>query len=74
MVRERGTVKWFDEVKNYGFITPDVGHKEVFFHRNDLEVLEETIDKGSHVEYEIGPGSKGPQARKITIVAEESTP
>lgn len=74
MIRERGTVKWFEEGKSYGFITPDHGNKDVFFHRSDLEVLEETIEKGSRVEYEVGPGAKGPQARKITIIAEESTP
>ena len=71
MSRERGIVKWYDEGKNYGFITPDMGGgKDIFFHRTDLENIEQTIEKGSRVEYEVGPGSKGPQARKITAIEE----
>jgi cold shock protein len=68
MARERGIVKWFDEVKNYGFITPDVGGKDIFFHRTDLETLEGTIENGTRVEYEVGSGLKGPQAKKITAI------
>lgn len=65
MDRERGIVKWFDETTNYGFITPDHGEKDIFFHRTDLEALEQTIEKGDRVEYEIGQGPKGPQAKAI---------
>jgi cold shock protein len=68
MARERGIVKWFDEVKNYGFITPDIGGKDIFFHRSDLETLEQTIENGNRVEYEVEPGTKGPQAKKITAI------
>ena len=68
MARERGIVKWYDEVKNYGFITPDSGGKDIFFHRTDLETLEQTIENGIRVEYEVGQGTKGPQAKKITAV------
>jgi CspA family cold shock protein len=68
MARERGIVKWFDEVKNYGFITPDIGGKDIFFHRTDLETLEQTVENGTRVEYEVGAGTKGPQAKKITAI------
>ncbi len=68
MARERGIVKWYDEVKNYGFITPDVGGKDIFFHRTDLETIEGTIENGTRVEYEVGPGAKGPQAKKIAAI------
>ncbi len=68
MTRERGIIKWFDEVKNYGFITPDGGGKDIFFHRTDLETIEGTIEKGTRVEYETGSGAKGPQAKKIMAV------
>ncbi len=68
MARERGIVKWFDEVKNYGFITPDIGGKDIFFHRTDLETLEQTVENGTRVEYEVGQGTKGPQAKKITAI------
>lgn len=71
MARERGNIKWYDEVKNYGFITPDAGGKDIFFHRTDLETLEGTIENGARVEYEVGPGAKGPQAKKITALPNE---
>jgi cold shock protein len=66
----RGVVKWFDEIKSYGFITPESG-KDIFFHRSDLNTLEGTIEKGAQVEFEIGEGPKGPQARKITPIPQE---
>lgn len=68
MDRVRGIVKWYDEVKNYGFITPDMGGKDIFFHRTDLETLEQTVEKGARVEYEIGQGPKGPQAKAIRAI------
>lgn len=68
----RGIVKWFDEAKSYGFITPDTGSgKDIFFHRSDLETLEGSIEKGARVEFEVGDGPKGPQARKITPIPQE---
>lgn len=71
MDRVRGVVKWFDETKNYGFITPDIGNKDIFFHRMDLETLEQTIENGVRVEYEIGSGPKGSQAKKIIAIAND---
>lgn len=65
MDRIRGIVKWFDEAKNYGFITPDLGGKDIFFHRSDLESLEQNIEKGARVEYEVGQGPRGPQAKQV---------
>jgi len=65
MEPEHGTVKWYDEEKGYGFITPDSGHQDLFFHRSDLNTLEKTIDKGERVEYEIGTGPKGKQAKNV---------
>lgn len=70
MAKERGIVKWFDEVKSYGFITPDSGSKEIFFHRVDLDTLEQTIEKGERVEFEMGQGPKGVEAKHITIFEE----
>lgn len=65
MDRERGIVKWYSEVKNYGFITPDHGQADLFFHQSDLESIEENIEQGARVEYEIGSGPKGPQAKAV---------
>jgi CspA family cold shock protein len=63
--KENGTVKWFDEAKGYGFITPDSGHKDIFFHRFNIEMLERTVDKGERVEFEVGEGRQGPEARHV---------
>jgi CspA family cold shock protein len=71
MDRERGIVKWYDEVKNYGFITPELGGKDIFFHRTDLETLDQVVEKGARVEYEVGQGPKGPQARQIRPISSE---
>jgi cold shock protein len=65
MDRERGVVKWYNETKNYGFITPDHGGKDLFFHRTDLETEGQAIEQGERVEYEVGSGPKGPQAKAI---------
>jgi CspA family cold shock protein len=71
MSRERGTVKWFDEAKNFGFITPDGGNKDIFFHRTDIETMGGAVEKGERVEYEVAPGTKGPQAKKVTSIPSE---
>lgn len=66
MSRETGVVKWFDEEKNYGFITPDGNHhKDIFFYRTDLDNLERTIEAGTRVEYEPEQGPKGREARRV---------
>ena len=72
MDRVRGVVKWFDEGKNYGFITPDIGGgKDLFFHRTDIESIDQTVEQGSRVEYEVGQGTKGPQAKKVKPISTE---
>ena len=68
MDRLRGIVKWYDEVKNFGFITPDLNGKDIFFHRTDIEDLEQTVEKGARVEYEVGQGDKGPQAKSVRSI------
>jgi cold shock protein len=69
MSRDRGVVKWYDEGKHYGFITPDEGGKDLFFHRTDLETLEQSIENGTRVEYEVGQGPKGAQAKAIRDIS-----
>jgi cold shock protein len=69
--KERGMVKWFDEAKGYGFITPDSGHKDIFFHRSNIDMLERTVDKGERVEFELGEGRQGPEARSVRALQEE---
>ena len=61
-----GTVKWFNDAKGYGFITPDEGGKDVFVHHTSIEMQGfRTLAEGDKVEYELTKGPKGPQAEKV---------
>jgi CspA family cold shock protein len=64
----KGTVKWFDSKKGYGFIIAEDG-KEVFVHYTGI-VMEgfKTLNEGQVVEYELGTGDKGEQAINVTVV------
>ncbi len=55
-----GTVKWFNAVKGFGFITPDEGGKDAFVHVSALESAGiNGLDEGQRVEYELQPGRDG---------------
>lgn len=55
-----GTVKWFDQVKGYGFITPEGGEKDVFVHISAVERAGlSALAEGQKVEYELQPGRNG---------------
>lgn len=59
-----GTVKFFNETKGYGFITPDEGSKDVFVHANGL--IDE-IREGDKVSYEVEESPKGLNAVNVTV-------
>ncbi len=60
-----GTVKWFNEGKGYGFITPEDG-KDLFVHFSEIQGDGfKTLTEGQTVEYEEGVGPKGPCATKV---------
>jgi cold shock protein len=64
-----GTVKWFNNEKGYGFIATE-GGKDVFVHFSAIEGAGyRTLEEGQKVEFEIGPGRKGDEARDVKIVA-----
>ena len=69
MTIETGTVKWFNESKGYGFISPDNGGKDLFAHFK--EILGEgfkTLAENQRVQFEVTQGQKGPQASRIRAV------
>ena len=64
----KGTVKWFNNQKGYGFITGEDGN-DVFVHYSGLEMEGfKSLEEGASVEYEITEGAKGPQATSVTVV------
>lgn len=63
----RGRVKWFNDLKGYGFITPDSGDGDVFAHHSAIQGYGfKSLAEGQEVEFEIEEGPKGKQAAKIT--------
>ena len=60
-----GTVKWFNEEKGFGFITPDDGGKDLFVHHSETS---SPLSDGQKVEYEVGEGRKGPCATNVKVV------
>ncbi|WP_455521128.1 cold-shock protein [Parvimonas micra] len=62
----KGTVKWFNATKGFGFISTEDG-EDVFVHYSALEETGEfrTLDEGQAVEFEIVEGAKGPQASGV---------
>lgn len=70
MTTQTGTVKWFDDGRGFGFITPDSGGKDLFAHHS--EVLNgggfRTLAEGARVQFEAMQGAKGPQASKISTI------
>lgn len=64
----KGTVKWFNNQKGYGFITAE-GGKDVFVHFSGLNMEGfKTLEEGAAVEFDITDGAKGPQAVNVEVV------
>lgn len=62
----KGTVKWFNADKGFGFITPEDGGKDLFVHHSEIRVEGyATLNDGQAVEFEVGEGQKGPCANNV---------
>jgi len=61
----KGTVKFFNDEKGYGFITPEDGSKDVFVHKTGTTTR---INEGDQVSFEVEDGQKGPSAVNVTLV------
>jgi len=63
-----GTVKWFNNAKGYGFISPEDGGNDVFVHFSSIESEGyKSLDEGQAVNFVYEDGNKGPQATKVTV-------
>jgi len=61
-----GTVKWFNESKGFGFITPEDGGNDLFAHFSAIQEQGfKTLKEGQRVTFDVGAGPKGPQASNI---------
>ena len=65
----KGKVKWFNDQKGYGFITPDDGSKDLFVHHSVVQGDGfKTLSEGQEVEFESTQTDKGPKAANVTKV------
>jgi CspA family cold shock protein len=55
-----GTVKWFDPLKGFGFITPDIVGPDIFFHHSIIPEYYKDFEEGDKVQFEIVVGTEGP--------------
>jgi CspA family cold shock protein len=64
-----GTVKWFNDAKGYGFITPDDGSTDLFVHHSGIAGAGfKSLNEGAKVEFEAREGAKGPQADNVVLL------
>jgi CspA family cold shock protein len=65
-MRTTGTVKWFNDAKGFGFITPEDGNQDCFVHHTAIQAEGfKTLTEGERVEFEIVEGKKGPAAQNV---------
>ena len=63
-----GTVKWFNNMKGYGFIVPDEGGEDIFVHHTEIKVEGRALlNEGQKVEYDVREGEQGPVATSVFL-------
>ncbi len=68
-----GKVKWFNDQKGFGFITPDDGGKDLFVHHTEIQADGfRTLQEGQAVDFEVAESDKGPKATNVRPSAEQS--
>jgi CspA family cold shock protein len=67
---QTGVVKWFDDGKGYGFITPEGGGKDLFAHHSEIrnEGGFRSLQENQRVQFEVKQGQKGLQAANIRVI------
>jgi CspA family cold shock protein len=69
MSTQTGTVKWFNDAKGFGFITPDGGGDDLFAHFSEIQSNGfKTLAENQRVQFEVTQGKKGLQASKIQSI------
>ncbi|MGB8652855.1 MAG: cold-shock protein, partial [Mycobacteriales bacterium] len=63
----QGTVRWFDPERGFGFLAPDDGSADLFVHASEIvgDGGAKLLREGQAVEFEVGEGERGPQARRV---------
>ena len=68
-MRTTGTVKWFNDAKGFGFITPEDGSKDLFVHHSAIQGSGfKSLAEGERVECDVVQGQKGPAAENVTKI------
>jgi CspA family cold shock protein len=69
-MRTAGTVKWFNDEKGFGFITPEGGAKDCFVHHTAIQAQGfKSLKEGDRVEFDMVQEPKGPKAQNVTLVS-----